>query len=120
MFIPNPPDPDQTQQQRRKSGRIFCAQTKCQFGSVEDLSREGCRIASKQRLEIPPGKSVNIQFTAPGLSLVVPARLVVCRPREDGKYDLGFQFIGLTQEGVREVINFARAAADNEALNARR
>ena len=106
-------------QERRKAGRISCAQTTCQFGELRDLSRDGCRVLSKKPLVLPEGASVNLQVKAQGTSLVVPGHPVSCRQRVDGKYEIGFQFLELTDEKRREVIGFARAALNNEQLRNR-
>jgi hypothetical protein len=106
--------------ERRKAGRITCAQTTCQFGDVKNMSKDGCRVVSKKPLELPEGKTVNLKVKAMGASIVVPVRLVSCRARPDGRHECGFQFMELTDESRREIMAFARSAADNEALRDRR
>ena len=105
--------------ERRTAGRITCSQTKCQFGDVTNLSRGGCRVVAKRPIDLPEGRSVNLQIKAAGAGMVVPACLVSCRQRSDGRYDHGFQFVGMSDELRREVVMFARAAADNEAFRMR-
>ncbi|HVU64824.1 MAG TPA: PilZ domain-containing protein [Phycisphaerales bacterium] len=105
--------------ERRTAGRITCSHTKCQFGEVTNLSKGGCRVVAKRPVDLPEGRSVNLQIKAAGASMVVPACLVSCRQRADGRYEHGFQFVGITDEMRREIIMFARAAADNESLRMR-
>lgn len=106
-------------QDRRRAGRITCALTKCQFGEVRDMSKGGCRVLARKPLVLPQGASVNLNVKAQGASLTVPAFPVSCRQREDGKWEIGFQFLNLTDAQGREVLAFARAALDNEQLRSR-
>ncbi len=96
----------------RKAGRIRCTQTTCQLGQVTDISRDGCRVLAKKPLALPEGSSVNLRIAVSGVTLVAPARPVSSRKRRDGKYDIGFKFIGLSPETGREVMALARAAAN--------
>jgi hypothetical protein len=114
MSFPNEMS-DNARSERRRAGRITCIRTTCQFGELKNLSRDGCRTVSKKPVELPEGKTANMNIKAMGATLVVPVRLVSCRQRPDGMYECGFQFVGLTDDMRREIIQFARAAADNEA-----
>jgi hypothetical protein len=106
-------------QDRRRAGRITCAQTKCQFGEVKDLSKGGCRVLARKPLVLPEDASVNLVVKAMGATLTVPGKPVSCRQRADGKWEIGFQFLDLTDAQCREVLGFARAALDNEQLRSR-
>jgi hypothetical protein len=86
----------------------------CQFGDVQNLSRGGCRVTAKKPVELPAGKTANLQIKAMGATIMVPVKLVSCRQRPDGKFEHGFQFVGLDDAMRREIVQFARAAADNE------
>lgn len=101
--------------ERRKAGRIRCSQTLCQLGPIADLSRNGCRVISKDALSIPKDKSVNLRITAAGLTLIVPAQQVSCRARRDGKHDIGFRFAGIPEQSRRELMSLIRAAIDSDS-----
>ena len=101
--------------ERRKAGRIRCSQTQCQLGQIADLSRDGCRVISKKPLTLPEGSSVNLRIAVSGVLLLAPARPVSCRKRGDGKYDIGFQFLGLAEQAGRELMALARAASNTDS-----
>lgn len=82
----------------------------CQFGPVGDLSRTGCRVISRKRLKLPEGASVNLRIEVDGEAVMAPATPVSCRKRGDGKYDVGFRFIGLPESAIRELLELARSA----------
>lgn len=98
--------------ERRRSGRVHCALTHCQFGALADISRDGCRVISKKPISLPDGKSVNLKIQAVGTKVLVSARPVSCRIRPDGRYDVGFQFFNLSEEAREELMDLARTAKD--------
>ncbi|MFN7022478.1 MAG: PilZ domain-containing protein [Phycisphaerales bacterium] len=103
---------------RRRAGRIRCTLTTCQYGTVVNLSKSGLRVATRRPISLlPAGASVNLCITAAGQSMVVPARPVHNRPRPDGMFDVGFQFVGLTERTCRELIQLARTAWDAELIH---
>lgn len=105
--------------ERRKAGRVRCTQTLCQFGQVGDLSRDGCRVIAKKPMKLPEGSSVNLRIEVGGVSLLAAAKPVSCRKRGDGKYEIGFQFIGLAGDAGRELIALARAASHSSSYTHR-
>lgn len=103
---------------RRRAGRIRCTLTTCQYGTIVNLSKTGLRVTTRRAIPpLPVGASVNLCITAAGQSMVVPARPVHNRPRPDGMYDVGFQFVGLTERTCRELIQLARTAWDSELIH---
>jgi hypothetical protein len=102
-----------SESERRRAGRVRCNLTMCQYGTVMNLSKTGMRVATRKPVPmLPAGASVNVQITAAGQTLSVPARPVHNRPRADGMFDVGFQFVGLTEKGSRELLLLARTAFD--------
>lgn len=102
---------------RRRAGRVRCTLTTCQFGTVVNLSRTGLRVATRKPVTLlPAGASLNLTITAAGQTIVVPARPVHNRPRPDGMFDVGFQFVGLTEKACSELLSIARTAWDATLL----
>ena len=98
---------------RRKAGRVRCDLTTCQYGTVLNLSRTGMRVLSRRMVPtMPPGASTNMTVTAAGRSMTVPARAVHNRPRADGMFEVGFQFVGITEAAAKNLIDLARTAFD--------
>lgn len=121
MFkLPNLPDPDSKGDERRKTGRLACDGATCQFGPLTDLSRGGCKVRAKKPLQIPADKTVNLTLQCHGAAIMVPARLVVCKPGETGGYDLCFEFQFVNEQMVRQIMRFASVAADNAEVKPRK
>lgn len=98
---------------RRRAGRVRCNLTQCQFGPIVNLSRTGMRVVSRKPIALlPAGASVNVKITAAGATICVPARPVHARPRPDGMFDVGFQFVGLSEKDSNELMDLARTAWD--------
>lgn len=96
--------------ERRKAGRVRCSQTTCQLGVVANLSRDGCRVVSRRAVAVPEGHMVVLRLAVAGCEIAVPASLISCRARKDGKHDLGFKFTAIPDATRRELINVLRAA----------
>src|SRR5262249_27054758 len=98
---------------RRKAGRVRCDLTTCQFGTVLNISRTGMKVLSRKMIPtMPPGASTNVTVTAAGRSMSVPARSVHNRPRADGMFEVGFQFVGITEAAAKNLVELARTAFD--------
>ena len=108
MAIPSR-QPSFDRDERRRTGRIGCGLTMCQFGAVSDMSRTGCRVLSRKKIVVPEGKSVNLRFEASGAGMVLAARPVSCRVRDDGWHDVGFVYLDQSEETQRQVAAFARS-----------
>ncbi|GEM_PF-1996554 len=99
--------------ERRRGGRVRCTLTTCQYGTVMNISRTGMRVSTRRPVPIlPAGASVNVKISVAGLSMCVPARPVHNRPRPDGMFDVGFQFVGITERVSIDLIQLARTAWD--------
>jgi len=95
---------------RRKAGRVRCDLTSCQFGAVLNISRTGMRVLSRKVIAtMPPGASTNVKVTAAGRSMTVPARSVHNRPRPDGMFEVGFQFVGITEAAAKNLYDHKAA-----------
>ncbi len=99
---------------RRRAGRVRCGLTTCQYGAVVNISKSGMRVVSRKMVPAPPPDSVmQLIITAAGKTLTVPGRPVHNRPRSDGAFDVGFQFVGITETQARELVELARVAFDS-------
>jgi len=98
--------------ERRKSGRVRTALTTCQHGLVLNLSKDGCRVVCKKAFLLPPGATTNLEIKSACMTVTAPARPVSCKPRPDGKFEIGFQFVGLSDELQRSLVQLARTAVD--------
>lgn len=98
---------------RRRGGRVRCNLTTCQFGTVLNISRSGFRVLSRRAIpQLPAGASTTVAICAAGRTMQVPARPVHNRPRADGMFEVGFQFVGLTEAATRQLLELARTAFD--------
>lgn len=99
--------------EKRRAGRVRCSLTTCQFGEVVNISRTGLRVQSRRPIRpLPPGASVNLKIKSAGCMMVVTARPVHVRPRSDGMFDVGFQFVGVPEERAKDLMDLARIAFD--------
>lgn len=119
MLKPHQPAPDNGQD-RRKTGRLPCEQTTCQFGEIRDLSRSGARVVCKKPIDLPEGACTHLRISAHGQTVVIPARAANARKRSDGRYDVGFQFVAMTPELTRALIEMAMSAMPKPDLGFRR
>jgi c-di-GMP-binding flagellar brake protein YcgR len=102
---------------RRRAGRVRCTLTSCQFGEVLNISRTGMRVLSRKLVPtMPPGKSVQLAINAAGQTMVVAGRPVHNRPTPEGLFEVGFQFVDITEAQERELIDLARIAFDGVIL----
>jgi PilZ domain len=99
--------------ERRKSGRVRCAQTHCQLGPIADLSRDGCRVICKRPIEPETAEPVDLRLRVADAEMSMPAHPVACRKRGDGRYDIGFKFTNLTDKTRQELAALARTAVDS-------
>lgn len=103
--------------ERRRGGRVRCDLTTCQFGSIVNISRTGMRVVSRKLVPVmPPGASMPVAVSAAGRTMQVPARVVHNRPRADGMFEVGFQFVGITEATARDLVDLARTAFDASSV----
>jgi c-di-GMP-binding flagellar brake protein YcgR len=103
--------------ERRKAGRVRCVQTRCQLGTITDLSRDGCRVVCRNPSTIPRELTVNLKIVAEDSSIIISAYQVSCRKRTDGKYNVGFRFDHAHPDSRRNILAFARCAQDGSTYS---
>ncbi len=103
--------------ERRRGGRVRCDLTSTQYGPVLNISRTGLRVLSRRVIaSMPPGASTALRVSAAGRTMTVPGRAVHNRPRPDGLFEVGFQFVGITEATARDLIELARTAFDGSVV----
>lgn len=100
---------------RRRHGRVRCADIRCSLGEVLDLSGSGIRVRSRAR----PAQGTPIDLTIHALDGPVTVR---CVPRQEARHgpsawDIGLEFTELTPHVRRALVELARASAYNEVLS---
>lgn len=104
---------DQARDDRRRAGRVRCGLTTCQYGKVMNISKSGMRVLSRRSVpDTARGVAMKLVINAAGRTLTVLGRPVNNRARPDGQVEVGFQFVGITEEQGRELMEFARIAFD--------
>jgi len=99
---------------RRRAGRLRCAQAKCQFGQITDMSRTGLRCLTKRPVTLPEGKVTHLRISCADRTMIVPAHPIHSRPGKDGMFRTGFLFVGLSERHIDELMSLARAAATTD------
>lgn len=103
--------PQSDQPDRRKTGRLaLCGETSCQFGTLSDLSKGGCKVRSKKPLKIPENATVNLKLQCTGATMLVPARPISNTKNSDGWYSICFQFHFTDSDMEQRILAFARTA----------
>ncbi len=90
---PSPGDADPRRRVRRhKTDVITCA-----LGDVADLSRAGMRLICKTKPPLQPGREAQVRLVFPRGSILVTAQARWLRRRGLRSYEMGFQFLNLTE-----------------------
>jgi hypothetical protein len=97
--------------EKRRAGRLPCMEAKCQFGPLADLSRSGAKVLARKPITIPENTSVNLRIECNDACIMVPARPTSSRKRRDGMYDVGFEFLNVSEQMGRALVQLMRTAA---------
>ena len=97
--------------ERRRSGRVPCANFTTNYGRVVDLSTVGIRIRTTRVPSLAQDQVVTVKLKGPAQSLKIQARTVRCVAAPQGGYDLCFEFLDQTPE-FREMVRQAALACD--------
>lgn len=94
---------------KRRPGRMRCERLSCNNGLVLDLSQTGARLRLKSWVAPHRGEKRTLIFdTAMGKSAGFPCRVVWVRRIVWSRYELGVEFIGLTDEHQEQLKEIAR------------
>jgi len=83
----------------------------CTLGTVLDISISGLRVACMGKAPDRPGRLVTFSLSGVAGELDATARVVRVDPRGWKKYEMGLEFLGLTQQQRRLLEALVRLAA---------
>ena len=114
MRPPRNPNPLPTTQARaneaRRHGRLRSEILRCGLGKVVDLSASGMRVLSKGAPFLDVGKTVKTDLVFGGQKLSVKAQLNWVNKEGFRKYHMGFEFLDVTPQTRRGLVDMARSA----------
>ncbi len=89
--------------ERRKSGRVKGGKVRCNRGSVINISAGGMRVRSPRRLQ---GR-LDVVMSTHHRRVTVRAKVIWCGRVGFRKYDVGLQFLDLTDDLKRDLTAIA-------------
>jgi hypothetical protein len=89
--------------ERRRSGRVKGGKARCDRGKVIDISAGGMRVRRPRRLR---GR-LDVTMWTHHRRVTVRAQVIWCRRIGFRKYDVGLEFLDLTDELKRELTAIA-------------
>lgn len=99
----------------RRHGRVHVEETKCSLGMIEDISRSGMRIRTKERLR-PCIKPIGLRIETPAGKTVLPCRVVWAEKAGFRKWLIGIEYADLTKEQQTMLNHLARTVSTNLSL----
>ena len=101
----------ETEDERRKFGRLRTEGTDSSMGQVVDISAGGMRVVRKGALPVQEGERfrVDLQVDKEIMEIAVEVR----RIRKTGRrqFEFGLQFVNLAEDTRRRLVKLARMAA---------
>jgi hypothetical protein len=105
-----------TEDNRRRAGRLACSMLTSSFGDVVDLSVTGMRCRAAR----PPEANVGllVDFHLKTLAGVIPmqGRVVWTTKKAWRRYETGVQFVNVSDELRRTLIEVARISTNRECI----
>jgi len=102
----------ESEQERRRHGRLRCEDLRCDVGQIRDLSASGMQVFRKGGSIAKLGAQMQLVITYMDASMAVDARCVRADRTGFRKHLYGFEFINLTDEQRSRLTALARIAAD--------
>ncbi|MCX5662468.1 MAG: PilZ domain-containing protein [Planctomycetota bacterium] len=96
----------------RRHGRIRCDMLTCGLGDVVDLSASGMRVTRTSLGANTLGEILDVRLQAPGLTMVVRAKVVHISKAGLLRRNLGLEFVDVTPEIARGLTEIVRVAMD--------
>lgn len=103
---------------RRRAGRLNCAELKCTLGTVVDVSMRGFRVMSKKDPEFLRGQIFEIELESMGQAMLLPAKLVWVK-KVGRRFECGLETIALGAEKRSALKAIAQMGTDGELLRPR-
>jgi c-di-GMP-binding flagellar brake protein YcgR len=103
-------------EERRRHGRLRCDSARCELGELIDLSASGMRVRRRGHCSFRNGHEVQVQIGFERNMVSVNARVVHVEKRGFRVRIVGFEFVDLTDEQRRKIVELARNATDQLLL----
>lgn len=110
--IPHEPTADN----RRRAGRLACNMLKSSFGDVLDLSITGMRSRSTQPIEAPVGQIVDFDLETVAGTVRLQGKVVWATKKGWRRHEFGIQFVNVTDQLRRTLVEVARISTDRECI----
>ena len=107
----------QTEAERRRPGRIACERLRCGSGRVVDISKTGAKLQIHSLFAPKKGESRTLTFqTAMGESATYPCVLMWVKKTGFAGYEVGAQFVGLSELQERQLFEIAKVHSKRTTL----
>lgn len=108
----------QTEAERRRPGRIACERLRCGSGRVVDISKTGAKLQIHSLFAPKKGESRTLTFqTAMGESATYPCVVMWVKKTGIANYEVGAQFVGLSELQERQLFEIAKVHSKRTTLN---
>lgn len=110
---------------RRVRNRINCVLLECELGDVVNLSLTGMRVRCHKKAVPPPESMQPLRLTLrlhDARALAVETKVAWARrtgPAGLGRWEIGFEFVNLTDDLRRDIARLARESSDCEIVRPR-
>ena len=100
--------------ENRRHGRLRCEETRCCIGTVLNLSASGMLVKYRGRLIVENGQELALTVRHDSHESDVTVKAHVKRIERVGfrKYHYGLEFIDITDEQKKKLVDLARVASD--------
>ncbi len=98
---------------RRKHGRVICEMVSCSLGEVLDACAAGVRVRAGKEYEYRIGDIIVFTISGEDRPLTFKGRVMWTKRRGIRKFEMGIQFIELTELNRLALAQLARGAVFN-------
>ena len=96
-----------------RHGRLRTEKLRTVLGEVADLSASGLRLCCKGKCRVNADQQLELKLQALEEQVVVTGRVVWTSKTGFRRYELGVEFVDLTDEQKRQLLTIARTAVDS-------
>ncbi len=101
---------------RRRAGRLTCSMLESSFGEVVDLSVTGMRCRSSKPIDVASGQVVDFHLKTLAGDMAMQGRVVWTTKKGWRRFEVGVQFVNVSDQIRRTLIEVARISADRECI----